>query len=196
MPAFSKLDAVNEILTGSGFAPVSSLSSDGPANARIAEQFLDREFRVVMQEGWWFNYQKEVTLTPNASNEIAVPTNVLSLDGPGDDYIALQGKVYSKDGQTFTFTDSIDVDVIYWYEFDEVPFEAQDYATKVALRKFQHVRVGDGGLTQQHRIDERDARARLMQQEGANSDANIRLNPSLREHIRAPRVGMDPDYEY
>ena len=195
MPAvFTKLDAVNEILTGSGFAPVSSLSSTGPANARTAEQFLDREFRTILAEGWWFNYQKDATLVRNANNEIPIPSNILSIDGAGDDFIAIQGKVYSKSGQTFTFTSDVSVDTITFFEFEEVPYEVQNYATKVALRKYQHVRVGGRDALGQHRVDERDARAALIQKEGENGDANLLLNSNLRMHIRAERIGLDPSF--
>lgn len=195
MPAvFTKLDAVNEILTGSGFAPVSTLSASGPQSARVAEQFLDRAYRELLAEGWWFNQHCSVTLPINAAGEAVIPANVLGIDGVGDDYIAIQGKVYSKTGKTFIFTAAPEVDVTYFYEFDEVPYEAQSYATKVALRKYQHTRVGGRDALGQHRVDERDARAALMQKEGENGDANLLLNSNLRMHLRAQRIGLDPGY--
>jgi len=195
MPAtFTKLDAVNEVLTGSGFAPVSSLSASGPAKARTAEQYIDREHRALLAQGWWFNTRREVTLTRDASGQVTVPETIMHADNAGDDYIIIQGKLYSKDGNTFVFASDPVVSTIDYYEFDEVPFEAQNYVAKVALRKFQHARVGNRDALGQHRVDEQDARATLIQKEGENGDANLLLNANLRMHLRAPRIGLEPDY--
>ena len=190
---FTKLDAVNEILEESGFKSVSALSPTGPGNAKVAERVLDRALRKILVTGWWFNYQECVVMEPNTQGEIIPPANALSLDGLGDDIIQIQGKLYSKANQTSVFENSVSVTVIYFYEFDEVPFEAQDYAVKMATRKFQHSRVGDNAALQQHRIDEADARATLRHKEGQYGGQNMRLNPSLHYAHRTPRVGIYSD---
>jgi hypothetical protein len=188
--SLTKVDAVNEVLAASGFAPVSSLSADGPAHARIAETTLARELRSVLAEGWWFNQCYGVELPAAADGTVTIPDDILSLDGPGDDLIALQGKVYSKGGKTFAHESGVSVDVIYAHPFEDIPFVAQDYITKRTSRKFQMSRVGDPQLNRMLMVDETDARAKLMQQEGENLDANMKLNPSLRYNNRGERVGF------
>lgn len=186
--SMSRLEAVNEILAASSMAPVSSLAAGGPVTSALAEQELDRQTRQVQAMGWWFNTQYEVVLSRNADDEVVIPANIIRVDSRFDDVAVIQGKLYSKTGQSFIWTSDPEVYVTYLYDFEDIPYEAQKYITTKAAVRFQMSQVGDNTVHRQLSLDERDARLDLMQAEGENGDHNILLNYNLYQHIR-PRPG-------
>lgn len=200
MPAaFTKLEAVNDMLAGAGFAPVSSLNSGGPLQAVLAEQELDRQVRRVLSESWWFNREIR-TLTADAGGTVLVPSDVLRIEEDpstgSTPYFERAGRLWSRTigtgtvSDTFTANGDVSVFVVVFLEWDDIPFEAQDYALAVARKVFQVTRGGDRQTERTHEEMRLASRAVLIQAEGENSDANILLNPSLRYNLR-PDTGFN-----
>jgi len=74
----TQLQAINQMLTGIGQAPVVSLDIANPEIA-TAIAILDSVNREVQGEGWHFNTETKFPFTPDANDEIVVPDNVLQL---------------------------------------------------------------------------------------------------------------------
>ena len=76
----TELDAVNQILSSVGQAPVTTLDLQNPEVA-IAVNTLREQSKQVQLEGWSFNTEHHYKMERSSDlNEIAYPSNVLALD--------------------------------------------------------------------------------------------------------------------
>jgi hypothetical protein len=174
----SKLDAINSMLIGIGEAPVNTLNS-GLQEAEVAEIVLNSISREVQSSGWSFNTDIRYTLSPNSSNNIELPSNALRVDtiklkrDYDTDVIERDGKLYDRTKNSFTFTASVEVDIIFLFDFGELPEIARQYITLRAGRKFQENIIGSGEMTQLQFKDEQQALFALRAADAENADFNI-----------------------
>ena len=174
----TKLDAINSMLIGIGEAPVNTLNS-GLQEAEIAEIVLDSISREVQSSGWSFNTDIRYILSPNSSKEILLPTNTLQVDTTGlkrdydSDIIERNGKLYDRTKNTYEFDGEIKVDLVYLFEFENLPEVARRYITLRAGRKFQENILGSGEMTQLQFKDEQQALFALRDADSQAADFNI-----------------------
>ena len=174
----SKLDAINSILIGIGEAPVNTLNS-GLQEAEVAEIVLDSISREVQSMGWVFNTDIRYTLSPNSSDNIPLPSNTLRVDTTGlkrdynKDIIERDNKLYNRITNSFIFTEDVEVDIIFLFDFAELPEIARQYIALRAGRKFQENIIGSGEMTQLQWKDEQSALFALRAADAENSDFNI-----------------------
>ena len=81
----TELDAVNQILSSVGQAPVTTLDLQNP-EVSIVVNTLREQSKQVQLEGWAFNTEHDYTLVRNTSNEIAFPPNALAVDANRDQH--------------------------------------------------------------------------------------------------------------
>ena len=74
--ATQELPAINEILASVGQAPVTTLDQTNP-DVAIAYDTLLQVSREVQAEGWTFNKDFDVKVTPDSDDYIKIPNNVL-----------------------------------------------------------------------------------------------------------------------
>jgi hypothetical protein len=180
----SRLDAVNTILTACGEQPVNSL--DGTtADAANAETILDEIVREVQAEGWHFNTEDAVVLTPDTSGNISLPTNVCRVDASQSDLTQVDAvqrgtRLYNRGTHTYTFSKPFTAELVYLLPFEELPETARRLIAVRAARVF-HARFI--GSEVEHRFTEEDesrARMALKSSDIANSDPNIfTTNPAF-----------------
>jgi hypothetical protein len=145
--ATSKLDAVNQMLSSIGEAPAVSLDTDNPEIA-IAESTLDEISRAVQAEGWSFNTEQEYPFTPDGNGEILIPSNALSISDSkiknAAKYLTTvrNGKLYDKLSHSFTFAGTIYCDVVWGFDFTDLPQPFKDYITTRAARVYAGRVVG------------------------------------------------------
>ena len=174
----SKLDAINSMLIGIGEAPVNTLNS-GLQEAEVAEIVLDSISREVQSMGWAFNTDIRYTLSPNNSDNIALPSNTLRVDTTGlkrdynTDVIERDNKLYDRTKNSFIFTESVEVDIIFLFDFIELPEIARQYIALRAGRKFQENILGSAEMTQLQFKDEQQALFALRAADAENADFNI-----------------------
>jgi hypothetical protein len=174
----SKLDAINSMLIGIGEAPVNTLNS-GLQEAEVAAIVLDTISREVQTLGWAFNTDIRYTLSPNSSKNIVLPSNALRVDTTGlkrsytTDVIERDGKLYDRTKNTFEFDDELEVDIIFLFDFVEVPEVARRYIALRAGRKFQENILGSSEMTQQQWKDEQQALFALRDADSESADFNI-----------------------
>ena len=174
----SKLDAINSMLIGIGEAPVNTLNS-GLQEAEVAAIVLDTISREVQTLGWAFNTDIRYTLSPNSSKNIVLPSNALRVDTTGlkrnytTDVVEREGKLYDRTKNTFEFDKELEVDIIFLFDFIEVPEVARRYIALRAGRKFQENILGSSEMTQQQWKDEQQALFALRDADSDAADFNI-----------------------
>ena len=183
--ATTELEAINIMLAAIGEAPVNSLIGTLPVDVKLAQSTLTEFNKEIQSEGWSFNTEIDVTLTRDASNQIALSQDILRIDAnihqhPTIDPIQRGLKLYDRLNNKFEFDEDLICTVIYLRTFEEIPEPARRYITIKAARLFVDRLVTDDGLITYTGQDETRARAILMETDLANGDHNIlRGDPSL-----------------
>ena len=169
----TELSAVNSILGSIGQSPVTELIFENPEVGFIYNLLRDSNVDV-QNEGWHFNTEKHVKFTPDADpNKIPIASNILKIDvtdGWKDrDYDVVQrgGFLYDKHDHTYDWSDvdSIDLDVIRLYAFEDIPSIFQRYVTYMASRKAAIQLVSNPQLVQLLGLQESQARAGCFEYE-------------------------------
>ena len=183
--ATTELEAINIMLAAIGEAPVNSLIGTLPVDVKLAQSTLTEFNKEIQSEGWSFNTEIDVTLTRDASNQIALSQDILRIDPnihqhPTIDAIQRGLKLYDRLNNKFEFDEDLICTVIYLRTFEEIPEPARRYITIKAARVFVDRLVTDDGLRTYTGQAETRARAILMETDLANGDHNIlRGDPSL-----------------
>ena len=170
----TELSAVNSILGAIGQSPVTSIT--GNTNPEISFIYnLLRDSNVdVQNEGWHFNTERHVEYTPDdVTNKIAIGSNVLKLDVSEGwirreyDVVNRNGYLYDKFDHTDDWSDvtTIDLDVVYLYEFENIPSVFQRYITYRASRMAATQLVANPQLVQLLAQQESLSRAACLEYE-------------------------------
>ena len=169
----TELSAVNSILGAIGQAPVTSLVYDNPEIAFIYN--LLRDANVDTQaEGWHFNTERHVKYTPDSvTGKIAIANDVLQLDVSQGwsrrtyDVVKRSGYLYDKIDHTddFSTIDSIDLDVVKMYSYEDLPTVFKRYITYRASRQAATQLVANPNLAKLITQQESLARAAIMEYE-------------------------------
>lgn len=174
----TELDAVNQILSSVGQAPVTTLDQQNPEVA-IALQTVREVNKQVQSEGWAFNTEYHYGFTPNTANkQITYPDNVLQLDTNRyhhmDDYdpIRRQGKFYDKYNHTYEWPGTIYADVLWLFNFEDVPPPIQYYITARAARLAATKMLGDGTTVDLLGDQEQQTRAAAIEYDCNQTDTS------------------------
>lgn len=128
----------------------------------------------VQNEGWHFNTERHVEYTPDSvTNKIAIGNNVLKLDVSEGwirreyDVVNRNGYLYDKLDHTDDWSDvtTIDLDVVYLYEFENIPSVFQRYITYRASRMAATQLVANPELVKLLATQEAMARATCLEYE-------------------------------
>jgi len=145
----TELDAVNLILSSVGQAPVTTLDLQNP-EVSIVLNTLREVNKQVQSEGWIFNTEREYKLSPDSSTqEILYPSNMLQIDTNKEkhradyDVVRRNGKLYDRLNHTYTFTQDIYADIVWYFDFTDVPPAIQTYIVARAARMSAIKMIGD-----------------------------------------------------
>ena len=174
--ATTELECINIMLAAIGEAPINTLTGTLPVDAVTAQRTLAEINKDVQNEGWSFNQEFNVKLTRDASNQIALGTDMLKVDAnvfdhPTIDVIQRGLKMYDRKNNTYVFDTDLTCNITYFRNFDEIPESARRYINIRAARVFVDRLVGDDGLRTYTAQDE--ARANLMENDMDNADHNV-----------------------
>ena len=185
MSLTTKLEAVNEVLSGIGEAPVSSLDS-GFITASMASSKIDKVSREVQEQGWYFNTEPGHRLSPDFEGNIRLPANTLRVDSSDirRGTVTQRGlRLYNNVKHTYHFTTTIEADLVVYLDFDELPEAAKRYITLRTKRLFQDDIMGAPGQHQAQSQDEVDALKMLKQMDSEVGDYNIFDNYDIADWI-------------
>jgi len=177
--ASTELDAVNQILSSVGQAPVTTLDLQNPEVA-IVLTTLREVNKQVQAEGWNYNVERGYEFTPDSTTKhITYPTNVLQLDTTKqkhrDDFdpVRREGKFYDRLKHTYEWDNPIEADVTWLFEFEDVPPAIQLYITARAARLAANKMVGDTTLFQLLQEQEIQTRAAALEYDCNQADYSI-----------------------
>jgi hypothetical protein len=172
----TELDAVNQILSSVGQAPVTTLDLQNP-EVGIVLNTLREVSKMVQAEGWTFNTERNYELTPDSTtSEIPFPFNALSIDTNRQEHYAdfdpvrRNGKLYDRLNHTFNWEDPIKVDIVWYFDFLDLPPAIQAYITARAARMCATKMVGDKELNILLQEQELTTRAAAMEYECNQGD--------------------------
>ena len=187
--AAQELPAVNEILASIGQAPVSTLEQTNP-DVAIAYDTLINVSREVQSEGWIFNTEEYYEIAiDSTTGEVDIPNNVLQIDlhdEVDNQYEAIrrtkagttQSKLYEKinhtyDWKTLTNLTSLRVNIVWLFDWVDLPRPVQDYITARAAAIVSSRIVGDPQQYQILQQKEMYNRAQAMEYECNQGDYTI-----------------------
>ena len=176
----TELDAVNMMLISIGQTPVNTLSVTGIRDVAIAQTILQNTSRSVQNKGWSFNKETDYEMVPDGSDNIVVPTQAFFVD-PVDvtnNYVIRDNAgtlmLYDLDEKTFTITDNpLCVNIVWFYDFAEIPQHARNYIAVRAARTFQAFMVGSQILYAFTKDEEIDALVVMKKIDMRSKDTNI-----------------------
>jgi hypothetical protein len=183
----SELEAINYILGAVGQAPVTTLDQLNP-DVAIAYDTLQHTNRQIQEEGWTFNREYEYPIVPDNNGNVIIPSNMLQLDlsdlyeNRGIDAVKRNGKLYNKTDHTFIWTGALKCDVLWLFNYDDVPPPIQSFIrAKAALDTSQKI-VGDSSLYQmiQQRVEE--GRSNAMEYETTQGDYSFFGSSKMRPY--------------
>lgn len=189
----TELEAVNRMLGSIGQTPVNTLSATGIPDVTRALQYLREVLLDVQARGWSWNTDKDYTLQPDPDGHIAIPNGALEVDASDNTASIVVRRnpstndlsLYNVDDQTFVFTESVDVDIIWGFSFEDIPQAAKTYVAIAASRKFQAQTVSSAALDGFNQTDEDAAWRRLDRMERRVRDTNsFRVNPEASRMLR------------
>ncbi|UAK70932.1 hypothetical protein [Aeromonas enteropelogenes] len=179
----TELEAVNEILSSIGEAPVNSLES-GMDDANMALQILRSVSRETQAIGWYFNREQGFTLSPDEKGEVLVPENTLRLDSGRKDLMLRSGKLYDSKRHTFRIDKPVRVDLVLGLRFNDLPEVARRFITLKAARVFQQRTVSSQSLAPHLAADEQAAWAVLRADEIDAVNTNLFDSPSIKASLQ------------
>ena len=183
MTTVTELTSVNSILGSIGQAPVSRLYDDvggelqyiNPEISFIHNLLLETSLDV-QNEGWVFNTEWDYELSPNANDEILIPDSILRMDvSEGQvyrttDVVKRGDKLYNKLDHTYTFTKPLCFDIVWKFDYDELPSVFQRYITLRASGRAATQLVANPKLVQLLATQEAQVRAACMEYECNQGD--------------------------
>lgn len=178
----TKLEAVNRMLASIGQAPINTIPSSGIGDAAKAAQQIDETARDVQSVGYCWNTDRNYKLTPDVSDgAILIPNGALDVDpsAKSQNYVMREHPVrgglalYNTDDQTFEFTEPVEVDIVWGYEFEDLPPPARSYVAVAAARRFQAQVISSPVLDRFNEEDEQRAFVLLQRHERRCRDTNI-----------------------
>ena len=180
----TELPAINQILSSVGQAPVTTLDQTNP-DVAIAYDTLLQVSKEVQAEGWTFNTEFELEIQTDGNKEYIIPNNMLQVDlspsnagnidvvrrtKPGETEPKLYDRYNHKWEIGDVANDTWKVDVVYWYNWVDIPQPVQNYIVSKASTITAQRIVGDGGLIQMLQQREALARANAMEYECNQGD--------------------------
>ena len=205
------LDAINELLTSIGQAPVTSIDVqdnlyelvDGnyveltiPTNPDVAMamQTLLEVSRRVQSEGWSFNAEYNYPITPEATTKrITFADNQLQIDlcqsrpEYGNlDSVRRQGQLYERNNHTFEWDQPVVYcDVLWYYDWEDIPRPIQDYVIKKAAAQLSMRVVGDANLYQVLESQAAECRAYALEYDTNQGDYTYFGHPQGSNYYRS-----------
>tara|TARA_Y100000401_G_scaffold4374_1_gene3058 strand:- start:89 stop:712 length:624 start_codon:yes stop_codon:yes gene_type:complete len=176
-PTSAQLAAVNEMLMSVGQSPVTQLEATNP-DVALAFETLTQVSREVQAEGWTFNRENHLSsFTPDTNTKkILIPDNVLQVDlsdnhdNRSKDVVRRDGYLYDRENHTFEWDSTPEVDVVYLYDWGDLPKPIQDYIVSRSAAIYSSRVVGDP--TQYQLLAQREAynRAQALEYECNQGD--------------------------
>lgn len=167
MAIFTTTSAVNLMLSSINEAPIDDIATTDFYLAQEALSFINTALLDMLAIGWTFN-RRVVTITPNSSGEIVMPSNLLRIES-SDFYegntTVIGGKLFNISANTSVINRAVKFQLLIALSYDDLPYLAQRYVSIKAARPFQMEKVGSVEKDEILRRDEINAITLLQTEE-------------------------------
>ena len=168
----TELSAVNSILGSIGQSPVTELNYTNPEISFIYNLLRDSNVDV-QNEGWHFNTEKHIHLTPDANGKVEIASDILKMDMSDGwskrkyDVVRRGGYLYDKFDHTDDWSTHTEVvlDVVKLFTFADLPEVFKRYIIYRASRMAATQLVANPQLVSLIGQQEMQARAACMEYE-------------------------------
>lgn len=171
------LDAVNTCLAAVGEAPVNSTTSSELLSVVLAVQYINEVSRALQSMAWTFNSDYDYPFARNVDNKIPVGDNVLRIDTTAQfsayDVVYRAGFLYDRAKKQYTFDRDLQCDVVWLFDFADLPEAAKWFITVAAARKLQARNLGSEARERFTKLDVESAWNTLKDAEGEVADENM-----------------------
>ena len=175
----TELSAVNSILGSIGQAPVTELIFENPEISFIYN-ILSEVNRDVQNEGWHFNTEYHMKVSPEAVNGyLELPLHTLRYDqndGLNDktmDLVVRDGRLYDLVDHSDVFTEDVYLDIVRLYAFEDIPSVFQRYIIYRSSVRASTQLVSNPQLVALLQQQEAQARAICMEYECDQADPSF-----------------------
>ena len=166
----TELSAVNSILGSIGQSPITSINYNNP-EVSFVYNLLKESNIDIQSEGWSFNKEDHVTLSPDVNGYITIPQNALQysfhdgLRNKSQRLVRRNGRLYDTVDHTDVFTTNVSVDVVWLYELGDLPQAFRRYIIYTASTRAATQLVGNPQLARLLSQQEALARATCLEYE-------------------------------
>lgn len=171
--SMTELEAVNVLLTTIGEAPVNTLTGNQVTDVTVAKQVLLEISREVQAQGWHWNTENGVKLSPDNNKNILIPADTARIDAQDYNVVIRESKLFDLNARTYEFNGVIKVDIIYFQDFAVLPDVAKRYITARAARIYSDRLLNSETIHKMALRDEQAALVDLRQYEGETADYNM-----------------------
>lgn len=171
--SMTELEAVNVLLTTIGEAPVNTLTGNQVTDVTVAKQVLNEISREVQSQGWHFNTQPKIKLVPDTNKNLLVPADTARVDADTKNIVLMSGKLFDLDKRSYEFSQPLEVDIVFYMDFTELPDIAKRYITARAARIYSDRMLNSETIHAMALRDERQALIDLREYEGDTGDYNM-----------------------
>jgi hypothetical protein len=137
---------------------------------------IDEVSHAVQSECWQFNTEKDYPFTPDGDGNIVIPDNVLTIDVHNiynKDPIIRDGRLYDKVDHTYEWDEAIEADVVWFFDFEDLPEVFKQYITIRAANLYAGRAVGSVEAVKYSEREEGNARAACIEYETRQGDYNF-----------------------
>lgn len=176
LSALTELDAVNRIIGTIGESPIDTLDDMTDVDAINAYRILLDISRQEQSRGWSFNRISHFKLTPDMyTKKIPWNSNILFLKANHHVHKLVRQGNYVKDlrRDSVIFEHPIDVEVVFYIPFDELPEQMRNYIISKACFIFQQNYFGDESLVKTTQMQMQEAWQLLQEFEIDNNNYSM-----------------------
>jgi len=174
----TELSAVNSILGSIGQSPITQLNLTTLGNPEIGlvHNLLMEVTKDVQNEGWHFNQEEHVAVSPDSNGHFLIPNNYLRFDlndGLADktrDVVKRNGKLYDKVEHTDVFSNTLYFDITYLHNFEDIPSAIQRYIIACASVRTATQLVSNPELVKLLQLQEAQTRSTALEYDCEQGD--------------------------
>lgn len=148
------LEAINFLLNSIGLAPITSLDDDTSPDVAAALQTLESTSRNIQSYGWRYNTLAR-TLTPDKTTKLIQTDDAWLMITDADTgyyYQTVENRLLNPVTNNYFFTSSINVKIIIYTPYDNLPIQARELIKLQAAIAYQAMYMGDANVDQALRV--------------------------------------------
>jgi len=174
MGMLTELEAMNQILSVTGDAPVTSINSTYE-QAVVARRILLEVSKEHQARGYWFNEVDELLILKDTDGFVNLPTETIRCDIPRDyGYLVQRGlKIFNKKLNTYVIDDDVYVNIVTELDWDLLPQSFRQVVVSYASLRFNSEYFGSQATQQNIQADIAKKDLLLQKEDIDNRDLNM-----------------------